>query len=87
LGDFYVKSVELDRLEPFINVLPFTVTTLKYDSIEAIRALLPQLAARVQQVQCPTTNTSEADKAILSCIGAFIRFVSVSIESFEFKQL
>jgi len=32
LGQFYIKSVELDRLEAFINLLSFTVTTLKFDS-------------------------------------------------------
>lgn len=87
MGLFYVNSVDLERLDSFTNLLSFTVTTLKFESKPAVQALMPLLFARVSQVQYPRDATSEVDKSVLRGIAAFVRLVSIAIETLEFKEV
>ena len=45
------------------------------------------LFGRLSQVQYPRDNTSETDKSTLRVIGYFVRLVSISIETLEFKEV
>ena len=38
-------------------------------------------------MQYPRENTSETDKSLLRGIGSFVRLVSISIETLEFKEI
>lgn len=87
LGQFYIKVIELERLEPLIGVLSFTVTTLKYESHSMVKLMLPLLSERLSQVQCPTSNTSDVDKVTLSCFSAFMRFAYLCFESFDYYSI
>ena len=76
----YIQSTEFERLDLFLTIVNYSITTLKSHGIELIDNIFLYLFQKMSAVKIPESDLSDIDKNNNKVFAGFFRIVLTSVE-------
>eukprot|EP00347_Sterkiella_histriomuscorum_P020494 403337586 len=86
----YIESTEFERLDLFLTIVNYSITTLKSHGIELIDNIFLALFQKMSSVKIPESDLSDIDKNNNKVFAGFFRIILTSVEidsTFLFSQV